>query len=63
MSQFLQSKQKLPLESDFAMSLAFHSVLSEACRILDDPASDTVDKILAQQTIKTILEALQLPEQ
>jgi len=62
MNPYLET-EGLPLESNFAMSLAFHSVLSEACRILDDPDSDPVDRIVAEQTIQTIFESIELEEQ
>ena len=63
MEAYTELDAKLPLTSTFAMNLALHSVLSEACRILDNPDSDPVEKIVAEQTIQTILENLILEEQ
>ena len=63
METFTLQDTKLPLTSNFAMSLALHSVLSEACRILDNPDADPVDRIMAQQTIKMVLDNLELEEQ
>ncbi len=59
----MEATQNLPLNSTFAMNLALHSVLAEACRILDDPDSDPVDRIIAEQTIQTVFENLELEEQ
>ena len=63
MEAYTEQNEKMPLSSNFAMSLALHSVLSEACRILDNPDSDPVDRIMAEQTIQTILDNLELEEQ
>ncbi|MEC7116344.1 MAG: hypothetical protein VXW76_07260 [Actinomycetota bacterium] len=63
MKAYTQQNEKMPLSSTFAMNLALHSVLSEACRILDDPDSDPVDRIMAEQTIQTIFDNLELEEQ
>ena len=63
MEAYTELDGKLPLTSTFAMNLALHSVLSEACRILDNPDADPVDRIMAQQTIKMVLDNLELEEQ
>jgi PIN domain nuclease of toxin-antitoxin system len=63
MEAYTEQGEPLPLTSTFAMNLALHSVLSEACRILDDPDSDPVDRIMAEQTIQTVFENLELEEQ
>ncbi len=53
---------KMPLESDFAFSLALHTVLAAACKVLDNPDANPMDKVVAETTILTILEALDEPE-
>ena len=63
MKAYTEQNENMPLSSTFAMSLALHSVLSEACRILDNPDADPVDRIMAQQTIKMVLDNLELEEQ
>lgn len=60
-----QPKQttKMPLESTFAESLALHTILAEACKVLDDPSADYLTKMVAENAIKTILDSVDLPEQ
>ena len=53
----------LPLTSTFTESLVLHTVLSEACRVLDDPSSDELSRIIAENEINLILNSIELPEE
>jgi len=59
----LEHNESLPLDSNFAESLAIHTILSEACKILESDDSDPLDKIVAENTINRILSTLELPEE
>lgn len=53
----------MPLQSTFAENLALHTILAEACKVLDNPEADHLSKIVAENTINTLLNTLELPEQ
>ncbi len=53
---------RLPLESTFAENLAVYTVLAEACKVLDNPNSDDVSKIMAENTINMIINSIELGE-
>ena len=53
----------MPLQSTFAESLALHTILAEACKVLDNPDSDHLSKIVAENTINMVLSTLELHEQ
>tara|TARA_R110000824_G_scaffold38006_1_gene116469 strand:+ start:829 stop:1020 length:192 start_codon:yes stop_codon:yes gene_type:complete len=55
--------EKLPLTSTFAENLALHTILAEACKVLDNPEADHLSKIVAENTINMILNSVELPEQ
>ena len=57
-----QPHKTMPLESRFAENLALHTVLSEACKVLDNPESDHLSKIMAENTINMILNSVELGE-
>ncbi len=53
----------MPLQSTFAENLALHTILAEACKVLDNPEADHLSKIVAENTINMLLNTLELPEQ
>ena len=53
----------MPLQSTFAETLALHTILAEACKVLDNPEADHLSKIVAENTINMLLNTLELPEQ
>ncbi len=59
----IQQTESLPLDSTFAESLALHTVLAEACKVLDNPESDHLSIMMAENTINMILNSIELPEQ
>tara|TARA_R100001082_G_C4296874_1_gene130637 strand:- start:97 stop:279 length:183 start_codon:yes stop_codon:yes gene_type:complete len=59
----LASDPKLPLTSTFAESLAVHTLLAEACKVLDNPDADHMEKLVAENTIIMIINSIELPEQ
>jgi hypothetical protein len=59
----LQQTESLPLNSTFAENLALHTVLAEACKVLDNPESDHLSIMMAENTINMILNSIELPEQ
>ena len=59
----IQQTESLPLNSTFAENLALHTVLAEACKVLDNPESDNLSIMMAENTINMILNSIELPEQ
>ena len=59
----IQQTESLPLDSTFAENLALHTVLAEACKVLDNPESDHLSIMMAENTINMILNSIELPEQ
>lgn len=59
----IQQTESLPLNSTFAENLALHTVLAEACKVLDNPESDHLSIMMAENTINMILNSIELPEQ
>ncbi len=53
---------KMPLTSTFAENLAVYTVLAEACKVLDNPDSDHLSKMMAENTINMILNSVELGE-
>lgn len=58
----MEATQNLPLTSTFAESLAVHTALIEACKILDNPDADDLSKIMAENTINMIMNAMEAAE-
>ena len=58
----MKATQNLPLMSTFAENLAIHVALLEACKILDNPDADDLSKIMAENTIKVIVTAMEVAE-
>ena len=62
MNPQVQNPTKMPLTSTFAETLAICTVLAEACKVLDNPASDEVAKIMAENTINMIINSVESGE-
>ena len=58
----MEAIENLPLTSTFAETLAIHTALLEACKILDNPDSDHLSKVMAENTINMIVNAMEIPE-
>ena len=57
-----RTQKAMPLTSTFAENLALHTVLAEACKVLDNPEADHLSKIMAENTINMILNSIELGE-
>ena len=58
----MEATQNLPLTSTFAETLAIHTALLEACKILDNPDVDELSRIMAENTINMIVNAMDVAQ-